>query len=179
MCARNVHQLSAMDLRLFRGRRPEWSTREMETPTKPSGRREEPPRPEELTESECLDLLGDVEVGRLAVRTADGGVDVFPVNFIVDHGTVLFCTASGRKLSSIDDEPIVAFEADHFDWYERTAWSVVVKGVASRVTDRNELLELSEGELHPWQHDRKPFFVRVVPSMTTGRRFTVRRRIEP
>jgi nitroimidazol reductase NimA-like FMN-containing flavoprotein (pyridoxamine 5'-phosphate oxidase superfamily) len=154
----------------------------METPTKPPGRSDqpEPPqRPEELTESECLGLLSEVDVGRLAVRTADGGVDVFPVNFIVDHGTVLFCTAAGRKLSSIDDEPIVAFEADHFDWYERTAWSVVVKGEAVRVTDREELLELSEGELHAWQHDRKPFFVRVVPSMTTGRRFTVRRRIEP
>ena len=154
----------------------------METPTKPTGRREQsqqPPQPDELTESECLDLLSSVDVGRLAVRLTDGGVDVFPVNFIVDHGTVLFCTAAGRKLSSIEAEPIVAFEADHFDWYERTAWSVVVKGEAEQVTDPDEILELIEGELDSWQQDRKPFFVRIVPSMTTGRRFTVRRGVEP
>ena len=156
----------------------------METPTKPSGRRDQPEqgqrqRPEELAESECLDLLRRVAVGRLAVRLTDGGVDVFPVNFVVDHSTVVFCTAAGSKLSSIEDEPIVAFEADHFDWYERTAWSVVVKGSAARVTDRTELLGLVDGELESWQHDRKSFFVRIVPTMTTGRRFTVRRRVEP
>ena len=151
----------------------------METPTKPSGRRDQPQPPAELSESECLGLLRRVDVGRLAVRLTDGGVDVYPVNFVVDHGTVLFCTAAGTKLSSIEAEPIVAFEADHFDWYERTAWSVVVKGEATRVTDRNDLLELRDGELESWQQDRKPFFVRIVPSMTTGRRFTVRRRVEP
>ncbi len=156
----------------------------METPTRPHGRpephqRDQLQRPEELTESECLGLLGSADVGRLAVRLADGGVDVFPVNFIVDRGTVLFCTAAGRKLSSIEVEPLVAFEADHFDWYERIAWSVVVKGVAMRVTDRDELLELADGDLDSWQHDRKTDFVRIVPSTTTGRRFTVRRRVEP
>ena len=154
----------------------------METPTKPAGRREQPHQPqepEELTEPECLRLLRGASVGRLAVRLTDGGVDVFPINFVVDHGTVMFCTAAGRKLSSIEVEPIVAFEADHFDWYERTAWSVVIKGEASRVTDRDELLELQACGLDSWQHDRKPFLVRIIPSMTTGRRFTVRRRVEP
>lgn len=151
----------------------------METPTRPSGQREQHARPEELTESECLGLLRGVDVGRLAVRLADGGVDVFPVNFIVDHGTVVLCTAAGTKLDSIAAEPIVAFEADHFDWYEHTAWSVVVKGKAARVTDRDEVIGLLEGDLDSWQHDRKPFFVRIVPSMTTGRRFAVRRRVEP
>ena len=151
----------------------------MEIPTKPTGQREQPQPPEELNEAECVDLLGRVDVGRLAVRLRDGGVDVFPVNFVIDHGTVLFCTAAGTKLSSIEAEPVVAFEADHFDWYERLAWSVVVKGRASLVTDQDELLELRDGELDAWQHDRKPFFVRIIPSMTTGRRFTVRRRVEP
>ncbi|MFN3256411.1 MAG: pyridoxamine 5'-phosphate oxidase family protein [Ilumatobacter sp.] len=151
----------------------------MEIPTKPTGRREEPPPPEHLGEVECLRLLRSVEVGRLAVRLSDGGVDVFPVNFVIDDGTVLFCTAAGTKLSSIQVEPIVAFEADHFDWYERTAWSVVVKGTTVQVTDPAEILELRDGELEAWQHDRKPFFVRITNPMITGRRFTVRRRIEP
>ncbi len=155
----------------------------MEIPTRPRSRsdqreRDDLQRPEGLSESECLGLLGGVDVGRLAVRLTDGGVDVFPVNFIVDHGTVLFCTAAGTKLSSIQVDPLVAFEADHFDWYERIAWSVVVKGEARRVTDRAELLELRDGDLDSWQHDRKSDFVRIVPSTTTGRRFAVRRRVE-
>ncbi len=126
-----------------------------------------------------MKLLSGVEVGRLAVRLADGGVDVFPVNFVIDRGTVLFCTAAGAKLSCLENDPIVAFEADQFDWYERTAWSVVIKGEASLVTDPDELLELRDGDLDVWQHDRKPFFIRIIPSMTTGRRFTVRQRVEP
>ncbi len=151
----------------------------MEIPTKPTGVRAEPPPPEHLDGAQCLALLGVVEVGRLAVRLPNGGVDVFPVNFIIDNGTVLFCTAAGTKLTSIQAEPIVAFEADHFDWYERTAWSVVVKGTAVQVTDPAEILELRDGVLDAWQHDRKPFFVRIVDPMITGRRFTVRRRVEP
>ena len=151
----------------------------METPTKPTGRRDQPRQPEELTGPEYFDLLRDVDVGRLAVRLTDGGVDVFPVNFDLDQGTVLCCTAAGKKLSSIAAEPIVAFEADRFDWYERMAWSVVIKGEASLATDPDELRELRDGELDSWQHDRKPFSVHVVPSTTTGRRFTVRRRVEP
>lgn len=113
------------------------------------------------------------------MRLADGGVDVFPVNFVVDRETIVFSTAVGTKLDSVAGEPLVAFEADHFDWYERRAWSVVVKGTASQVTDRDALLELAAGELDSWQHDRKPFFVRIIPTATTGRRFTVRRRVAP
>lgn len=153
----------------------------METPGKPPRRQQPEPvqQPDALNESVCFELLRSVEVGRLAVRIPEGGVDIFPVNFIVDGGTILLRTAAGTKLSSIEEEPIVAFEADHFDWYERTAWSVVVKGEASRVTDHNELFELFNVELDAWQHERKPFFVRIVPTMTTGRRFTVQRRITP
>lgn len=149
------------------------------TQAKPSGRRDEQQRPEELAETDCLRLLRSVEVGRLAVRLSDGGVDVFPVNFGVDGDTVVFCTAAGSKLSSIEAEPIVAFEADHFDWYERTAWSVVIRGTASLVPDQGELVEVVEGTLAPWQAGPKPYFVRIVPSSTTGRRFTVHHRAKP
>lgn len=149
----------------------------METPSKPPRRPETVEPVEEIAESECLGLLRGVEVGRLAVQLADGGVDIFPVNFVVDEGTVLLRTAGGTKLDSIRDEPTVAFEADSFDWYEGTAWSVVVKGRASQITDRNELFSLFHVELGSWQTGRKPFFVRIEPTSTTGRRFTVHRSV--
>lgn len=130
---------------------------------------------EELSESTCLALLRTVEVGRLAVVTDTGGVDIFPVNFVVDHGTVVFRTGPGTKLERIADVPEAAFEADHFDWYEHVAWSVVIKGEAKLVRRRSDLEELFDVEVHPWHQRYKPHLVRLTPSSITGRRFTVAR----
>jgi len=149
------------------------------TPTPPPGRTSSIQPVEELAVSTCFELLRGADVGRIAVQLTDGGVDIFPVNFAVDGSTVLLRTAAGTKLASVAHEPVVAFEADHFDWYERTAWSVVVKGEASLVTDRNELFGLFNVDLNSWQSDLKPYFVRIVPHSTTGRRFQVHRRVEP
>ncbi len=101
------------------------------------------------------------------------------MNFVVDQGTVLMRTAAGTKLDSLKQEPDVAFEADHFDYFERVAWSVVIKGYASLVERHDDLFALLNVDLDAWHPDRKPFFVRVVPTSTTGRRFTIRRRVEP
>jgi uncharacterized protein len=152
---------------------------DVETPSKPPGRPDRTPPPTELSESECFELLGGVDVGRLAVELVGGGVDIFPVNFVVHDGTVLLRTGTGTKLTSIEHAPTVAFEADSFDWYERTAWSVVVKGEASLTIDQSEQFESLGIELESWQPGRKPFFVRITPSSTTGRRFTVRRSVVP
>lgn len=131
---------------------------------------------EELSESTCLSLLRTVDIGRLAVVAEDGGVDIFPVNFTVDHGTVVFRTAPGTKLDRLLAERRVAFEADHFDWYEHVAWSVVVKGDAELVRRRSDLEELYDVEVHPWHPRHKPHHVRLVPTLVTGRRFVVGRR---
>jgi uncharacterized protein len=131
---------------------------------------------EELSESACLALLRTVDVGRLAVNTEDGAVDIFPINFTVDHGTVVFRTAPGTKLDSIIASQRVAFEADHFDWYEHVAWSVVIKGDAELAMRRGDLEDLFDVEVHPWHPRHKPHLVRIVPTATTGRRFVVDRR---
>jgi hypothetical protein len=150
----------------------------------PSAQIHRPPRRgdknsnEQLTESACLDLLRGVEVGRLAVHLEDGGIDIFPVNFVVDGGCILLRTSAGTKLDSVKREPTVAFEADHFDYFERTAWSVVVKGYAVVVTDHDELFGLLNVDLSTWQGDRKPFFVRIRPSSITGRQFEIHRAAE-
>ena len=132
----------------------------------------------ELDESECLQLLRDAEVGRLAVQVTDGGVDIFPVNFVVDDNRILLRTAGGTKLDGLMEQPIVAFEADHFDYFAHSAWSVVVKGYAELIEDHDELFALLNVEMDTWHPERKPFFVRITPSVTTGRRFTIHRRVE-
>ena len=133
----------------------------------------------ELTEAECFDHLRDAAVGRLAVQLPAGGVDIFPVNFVLDQGCVLLRTAGGTKLDSLTSESLVAFEADHFDYFEGAAWSVVVKGHAELVEDHDELLALLDVEIDTWQPERKPFHVRITPSTTTGRQFAIHRRVEP
>ena len=40
-------------------------------------------------------LLQCAEVGRLAVSIAGGDPDIFPVNYVIQYGTIVFRTASG------------------------------------------------------------------------------------
>ena len=123
-----------------------------------------------LTTSECLRLLRSVAIGRLAV-IVDGAPDVFPVNHLVDHGTVVFRTAQGTKLAaSVGGR--VAFEADGRD-DDGTVWSVVLKGTARQLRQLEELVETEKMPLLPWHKGSKPFFVRVVPEEISGRRFAV------
>ncbi len=128
---------------------------------------------ETIPPSQCLALLRDAAIGRLGVVTEDGGVDIFPVNFIVDHGEILFRTDAGTKLDRVVEHGRVGFEADHFDWYERTAWSVIVKGAASLVSGRADLIDLFDVDVVGWHPGPKPHFVRIEPDSITGRRFRV------
>ena len=74
---------------------------------------------------ECWDLLAGVALGRL-VTSVDGRPEIFPVNYAVQHRTVLFRTAEGTKLVSAAINNHVVFEADDHNVAE--GWSVIVKG---------------------------------------------------
>jgi uncharacterized protein len=128
-----------------------------------------------LDANTCWALLRQVELGRLAV-VVDGTADIFPVNHIVDHGTLVFRSADGTKLTAALSGASVAFEADGFDreaGEEGQAWSVVVKGTASEIHDLDELIETFQLPLAPWHGSAKPRFVRISPQQITGRQFPV------
>lgn len=125
----------------------------------------------ELSERQCWELLRRSTIGRLAVA-GDAGPDIFPVTYVVDHGTVVFRTAAGTKLAAASHRR-VAFEVDGWDDPPSTAWSVVLHGRAERLLEREENLHALALPLAPWQEGRKPWFVRVVPDATTGRRLTL------
>jgi len=125
---------------------------------------------------ECWALLRSSSLGRVGVATGDGGVDIFPVNIVVDHGTLVFRTATGTKLDLIDAASRVCVEADHTDPETGIAWSVVAQGPADVVSARSDLWDAFGLEVDPWQVGRKPFFVRVTPTSLTGRRFQMRDR---
>lgn len=129
----------------------------------------------ELEKSECWNRLRTSDVGRIAVYAEVEGVDIFPVNHVVDGGTIVFRTADGTKLARIDNGYAVAFEVDGTDGTDGTehAWSVVVRGTAHVISRREELFDIFDLDVRPWHDGDKPRFVRIVPESVTGRDFTV------
>ena len=130
-----------------------------------------------LDEHRCFELLRSTSVGRLAFVTATGP-EIFPVNFIVDHGSVVFRTAEGTKLSAIVGGVQVAFEADGHDASgpdpgEGSAWSVVLKGRAAEITGMHERFAAAELPLFSWSVSPKGHFVRIEANEITGRQFAV------
>ena len=146
----------------------------MDTDTTPPTTGAGPPGPDDvevLDSSQCWALLRDSPFGRLGV-IVDGRPEIFPVNHLVDHGSILFRSAAGTKVAASVGQPVV-FEIDGYDPTEAHAWSVMVSGVARRVTDTDDLIDVMQAPLHPWHQGSKPHFVRIVTESVTGRRYAV------
>jgi uncharacterized protein len=127
---------------------------------------------EVLEANVCWQFLRDAEVGRLAVSITNHP-DIFPINYVVDRGTVVFRTAEGTKLAAAVLGRAVAFEVDGYDAGSGEAWSVVLKGRASEIQRMHDLFDATELPLFPWHAAPKPRFVRIEPDELTGRRFHV------
>ena len=127
---------------------------------------------ENLSTSECWELFRSTDVGRLAV-VVDGQPELFPINYVVDHGSIVFRTARGTKLDGALGGSNVAFETDGYHPASNVAWSVVVKGPAERLASIEDVLASSLLPLFPWQAGEKNNFLRIVPDQVTGRRFRV------
>ena len=123
----------------------------------------------EMTPAECWDLLEHAELGRLALSVRDD-VDIFPINFTVSEGALYFRTSPGSKLAELTANPRVALEADRYD--DIAAASVIVKGVAERLEQQDDIDAADRLELRPWIPTLKYRWVRIVPTRVTGRRFT-------
>lgn len=125
----------------------------------------------ELSAADSWALLRHAVVGRLAV-VVDERPEIFPVNHVVDRGSLVFRTAPGTKLAGAVGR-WVAFEVDGYDLETATAWSVIVKGTAREVNRLYEVLDVFELPLFPWHSSPKPHFIRIEPESLTGRRFEV------
>jgi nitroimidazol reductase NimA-like FMN-containing flavoprotein (pyridoxamine 5'-phosphate oxidase superfamily) len=131
-----------------------------------------------LEPHECWHLLRSAEVGRLAVAIMNEP-DIFPVNYVVDHGSVVFRTAEGTKLAGATLGRAVAFEVDGYQPSQGEAWSVVLKGRAVEIKQLHDLLDATDLPLFPWHAAPKPRFVRIDPVSVTGRRFHVVDQVAP
>ncbi|TBN58349.1 pyridoxamine 5'-phosphate oxidase family protein [Glaciihabitans arcticus] len=118
-----------------------------------------------LSEAECWNNLHSVGLGRLATG-AKGMVDIFPVNYLVHDGAILFRSAPGTKLVNLTAAPAVAFEADGFDG--RWHWSVVIHGRATRLSEEADIVESGVMKLVSWSSAPKYNYVRITPTDITG-----------
>lgn len=122
----------------------------------------------ELSEQEAWQLLADAPIGRLATTIGDD-IELFPVNHVIDDGTVVFRTAQGSKLFELTVNPRVTYEVDGYD--DAAGWSVVVHGEAEVLSDQEELERVEQLPLRPWVATVKTNYVRIRPTSVTGRRF--------
>ena len=127
---------------------------------------------EALSTEECWSLLGEATVGRLAVDNG-GRPDIFPINYLVDDGSIVFRTGPGTKLAASVLMNYVAFEIDGYLPADRSAWSVVVKGRAHQIERMQDVYDAQDLPLFPWVASDKPDFVRITADEVTGRRFHV------
>jgi nitroimidazol reductase NimA-like FMN-containing flavoprotein (pyridoxamine 5'-phosphate oxidase superfamily) len=124
-----------------------------------------------LPVAECKRLLavaaGDGGIGRLGVATDQAPV-VVPVNFSLCDDGVMVRTGPGF-LSQAAAGRLVAFEVDQLDPGSGTAWSVLVRGLATLIDSPtpNQL----ETAPHPLVPEPGDLLLVVRPDVITGRRF--------
>ena len=132
------------------------------------------PRVEGLSRDECMSLLDAATVGRVGVSV--GAIPaVLPVNYVMDGETIVFRTVPGTKLDAALTNAVVAFETDGIDAEKESGWSVLVRGIAREITDRDALARVRRLPLRSWAFngdaDR---YVSVEAELVTGRRVVAR-----
>ena len=131
----------------------------------------------ELSEAESLGLIAQAEVGRIGFTGRFGPV-VLPVNFKLVGGVIIIRTEEYGSLGEDLRTGItgadykVAFEVDEFDPATRTGWSVMVQGGVHHVDDEAERAALLAVGVEPWAGGERALFLRITPSLVTGRRIT-------
>jgi nitroimidazol reductase NimA-like FMN-containing flavoprotein (pyridoxamine 5'-phosphate oxidase superfamily) len=132
---------------------------------------------EELAEPDCFRLMDTCEIGRIGYSGRYGPL-VLPVNYRVHDEAVVFRTGADGPLHEdlytgiTDADYRVCFEIDQIDQSDRTGWSVVIQGAAHLVQDDAERDALRQIGLEPWPGGSRDVFVRISPSVISGRRIT-------
>jgi len=124
----------------------------------------------EIVRAEAMRLLASVPYGRV-VFTRDALPAIRPVNHLVDNGRVILRTRVTAAISSVlrsvpSPAVVVAYEADELDAERQSGWSVVVTGVATTLTDPEQVARY-ERLLHPWVNTADTV-IAIDPHIVTG-----------
>lgn len=127
---------------------------------------------EVLSPEECDRLLETTPIGRVAFVHA-GEPQILPVNYRYVEGSIVIRTTVGSKLDVAEMEGRFAFEIDDWDPATRTGWSVLGHGIATVVTDEEEVARLEALGLHPWAEETTgDHWIRIILDDVTGRRIS-------
>jgi uncharacterized protein len=124
-----------------------------------------------LPTDECYRLLSTHELGRLGFN-AEHYPLIFPVNFGLDGTTIVIRTEPGTKLAAAEHAN-VTFEVDAIDRRTRSGWSVLVRGLAERLTGRHGgevVLRTLASSVPPWAPGEYGVWLRLIPHAISGRR---------
>ena len=130
----------------------------------------------ELPREECLRLLAENRVGRVAVSAADDAPVIRPVNYAFDEPSqsVVFRTAPGSKFYALLRRNRAAFEVDGLDPTTRSGWSVIIIGAIEEVTNQTDRRRLDGLGLVHWAPGEKPHWMRIRAWTVSGRRIDAR-----
>lgn len=124
-----------------------------------------------LQTPECLRLLAvaakEDHVGRLAVIDGKSPL-VVPLNFTFHDRTVLVLIGPGL-LSMLVPGSLVAFEVDRVEPDRAMAWSVLVRGLATKPEAHDDIPEAALPQ--PWVPEPGDELIAIRPDVVTGRRF--------
>lgn len=126
---------------------------------------------EEINEAECLEILDQHSLGRIAL-VVQGQPRIFPVNYAMSGRIVVIRTAAGTKLFHAP-EAKVAFEIDAYDPSTGVGWSVMVQGIAHDATDSfDDVCWAAHGvSPKPLAPGARPYLIAIQSREITGRRF--------
>jgi nitroimidazol reductase NimA-like FMN-containing flavoprotein (pyridoxamine 5'-phosphate oxidase superfamily) len=133
------------------------------------------PVAELLEEAECLRLILPGGIGRLAYSSPNGPA-VLPVNYKLHEGTVMFRTGQNSPVGDdlrtgiAEAEYKVAFEIDSLGIADREGWFVFIHGAAHHVDSDAERASVLQSGVEPWPAGEREHFVRIIPTLITGRR---------
>jgi nitroimidazol reductase NimA-like FMN-containing flavoprotein (pyridoxamine 5'-phosphate oxidase superfamily) len=122
-----------------------------------------------LEEDDAFRLLAHGEVGRVGV-TIGALPAIFPVNYRLIDGCIVFRSSPGSKLSAAASGSVVAFEVDDYHAADRSGWSVLVVGLSEVVHDLDVTFQLLDAGLEPYVDGPRGAVVRIVPTFVSGRR---------
>ena len=129
---------------------------------------EDPGNAASLPEAACWELLHRRILGRVAI-VVDGVPRMFPVNYIVNGGDIVFRTDDGMKLEAARAGELASFEVDHHDPLYHNGWSVLVTGVLEDITNDPERPDALALPLRSWA-GLGEHVIRLRPLGISGRR---------
>lgn len=133
------------------------------------------PVAERLAEAECLQLISPAGIGRLAFSSRVGPT-VLPVSYRLYEETIVFRTGEDSPVGEDLRTGIagadykVAFEIDHLTIAGPEGWFVFIQGAAHHLDSDAERASVLQAGVEPWLAGARDQFIRIVPTLITGRR---------